>query len=78
MSSLEYDMELLTAGEPGSPLPQIPFELRMAVVYRAEKKHIINSQLNLVRKVLNVLDSVEDVLLNVSEDQKHETNKLFQ
>ena len=56
---------MLERGEPGNPNPPISFELRMAVVYRSEKKIIIRSQINLIEKVLSVLKSIEEVLLNV-------------
>jgi len=49
-------------GEPGHPGQPIHFELRMAVIYRAEKKKILRSQLNLLGKVLSVLDRAESVL----------------
>jgi len=42
-STLEEDLELLKSGEPGNPNPLISFELRMAVVYRSEKKKILQS-----------------------------------
>ena len=61
-------MELLQRGEPGSDKPRIPFELRMAVVYRSEKKKILISQINMIQKVLSVLTRIEDVLLNTAED----------
>lgn len=64
-ATLEEDLELLSRGEPGNPLPAISFELRMAVVYRSEKKKIIRSQINLIQKVSTVLKSIEEVLLNV-------------
>jgi len=34
----------------------------MAIVYRSEKKKIIVSQMNLLKKVINVLDRIEEVL----------------
>ena len=55
VTTLEEDLELLERGEPGNPNPPISFELRMAVTYRAEKKKIIRSQINLIQKVLTVL-----------------------
>lgn len=62
VSTLEQDLELLRSGEPDSANPAIPFELRMAIVYRSEKKKIIISQMNLIKKVLAVLDKAEGVL----------------
>lgn len=64
VATLEEDFELLDRGEPGNPHPPIEFEMRMAVVYRSEKKKIIRSQINLIQKVFQVLQSVEDVLIN--------------
>ena len=49
ISTLENDQELLKSGEPGSPNPPISFELRMAIVYRLEKKKIMASQVNLIK-----------------------------
>ena len=63
VSTLEEDLELLERGEPGNPHPPISFELRMAVTYRAEKKKIIRSQINLIQKVITVLQSIEEVLI---------------
>ena len=60
-------MEMLERGEPGNPNPPISFELRMAVVYRSEKKKIIRSQINLIEKVLSVLKSIEQVLLELPD-----------
>ena len=61
-------MEMLQRGEPGNSKPRIPFELRMAVVYRSEKKKIIISQINLITKVLSILDRIEEVLFSNTED----------
>jgi len=69
VSTLEQDEELLKRGEPGSTEPAISFELRMAVVYRLEKKKILRSQINLVKKVLEVLKNAEAVLLNPQESE---------
>ena len=66
-ATLEEDLELLKRGEPGSDLPPISFEMRMAVVYRAEKKKILRSQINLIDKILQILQNVEAVLLNPEE-----------
>ena len=65
--SLEEDLELLKSGEPGNPQPPISFELRMAVVYRAEKKKIMRSQINLIQKVISILSQAENALLNPDE-----------
>ena len=51
-TNLEQDLELLQRGGPGSSLPKISFELQMAVFYRAEKKQILISQINLIQKVV--------------------------
>ena len=48
VGTLEQDLEILKSGEPGSANPSISFELRMAVVYRSEKKKILRSQINVV------------------------------
>ena len=77
VATLEEDLELLTSGEPGSALPQIPFQLRMAVVYRSEKKKILRSQENLVRKIIEVLKRVEDTLLGGSEDPSRAYTELL-
>ena len=69
-ATLEQDMELLRRGEPGSDLAPIHFELRMAVIYRAEKKKILRSQINLVKMVLHILKAAEDVLLNPEATDK--------
>ena len=61
-STLEQDVELLKRGDPSHPGQPIHFELRMAVVYRAEKKKILRSQLHLLGKVLSVLDRAENAL----------------
>lgn len=46
-STFEEDMELLRRGESDDQEP-ISFELRMAVIYRSEKKKILRSQINLI------------------------------
>ena len=43
VATLEEDLALLKRGEPGHPGEPIGFELRMAVVYRSEKKKIVLS-----------------------------------
>jgi len=63
-------MELLNRGEPGSNLPPISFEMRMAVIYRSEKKKIVKSQINLIKKVLQILKKAEKTMLNSSETDK--------
>lgn len=62
VATLEQDLELLNRGEPGHPGQPIDFEFRMAVVYRAEKKKILRSQIILVEKVINVLRNCEEAL----------------
>ena len=59
VSTLEEDLELLREA-PGKKPISWPF--RMAVVYRSEKKKILRSQLNMIRKVNSVLEKVEEVL----------------
>ena len=49
-SSLEKDQELLKQ--------DMDWNLRMAIVYRSERKKIIRSQLHLIEKVLHDLESV--------------------
>ena len=62
VATLEEDMVLLQSGEPGSDLPPIEFEMRMAITYRSEKKKILRSQIALVQKVIYVLRNCEDIL----------------
>ena len=64
MATLETDLSLLGRGEPGNNEVPISFQLRMAVVYRSEKKKILLSQINLAAKVLQVLKRAESVLLD--------------
>ena len=61
---------MLQSGEPGSSKPPISFEFRMAVVYRSEKKKILRSQINLIRKVVSVLKKVEATLTGPEENDK--------
>ena len=46
--------------------------MRMAVVYRSEKKKIIRSQLNIVKKVNDVLQNIEATLIqkDITPDQQ--------
>ena len=67
-ATLETDLALLKRGEPGNNEVPISFHLRMAVVYRSEKKKILLSQINLAAKVLQVLKRAEDVLLDETID----------
>ena len=67
-ATLETDLALLRRGEPGNNEVPISFQLRMAVVYRSEKKKILLSQINLAAKVLQVLKRAEDVLLDETID----------
>ena len=67
-ATLETDLALLKRGEPGNNEVPISFQLRMAVVYRSEKKKILLSQINLAAKVLQVLKRAEDVLLDETID----------
>ena len=62
VSTLENDMELLARGENGCTKKPIDFELRMAVVYRSEKKKILRSQIALIKKVISVLSNCEKIL----------------
>lgn len=77
VATLEQDFELLDRGEPGNPLPPISFEMRMAVVYRAEKKKIIRSQINLIQKVLQVLRGVEDCLLKKPAEEGTDPSRSY-
>ena len=43
----------------------------MAVVYRSEKKKILRSQINLIRKVILVLKRIEDTLTGPEEKDKN-------
>ena len=72
VATLEEDLEMLQWGEPGctSKEPALPFVMRMAVVYRSEKKKIIRSQINLIGKVLHILKNCEEVLTNPEETDK--------
>ena len=60
VSSLEDDLELLREAPDKKP---ISWTFRMAVVYRSEKKKILRSQLNIIKKVNTVLERVEETLL---------------
>lgn len=51
-STLEEDLDLL---EEGPDRPVMGFTLRMAIMYRSEKKKIIYSQIHLIQKVLSIL-----------------------
>ena len=62
VATLEEDLELLQRGESNSTEEPIGFEYRMAVVYRSEKKKILRSQINLIKKVISVLNNIEDVI----------------
>ena len=64
VATLDTDLALLRRGEPGNNEVPISFQLRMAVVYRSEKKKILLSQINLAVKVLQVLKRAESVLLD--------------
>lgn len=48
VATLEQDLDMLKRGQPGHPGAPLDFKMRMAVVYRAEKKKILRSQINLV------------------------------
>ena len=54
---------MLKNGEPGDTKPPISFEMRMAVVYRLEKKKIFRSQINLIEKVRHVLKHAKETLI---------------
>ena len=54
-TSLETDLALLKK-------PDLPFNERMVVVYRSEKKKILKSQIHLTRKVLTILNKAEAAL----------------
>ncbi len=60
MSTLEEDLELLKGKPDSEPLS---WTMRMAVVYRSEKKKIIRSQLNIIKKVNSVIENIEATLL---------------
>ena len=51
-SSLEDDQKLLEG--------ELDFEIRMAVVYRSEKKKILRSQLMMVKYLLDVLKKTQE------------------
>ena len=48
VATLEQDLAMLKVGDPGFPGEPLSFEMRMAVVYRAENKKIMRSQINLI------------------------------
>jgi len=62
VSTLEQDLEMLKRGEPGHPGQPLEFRVRMAVVYRSEKKKILRSQINLIQKVQHVLNNCENIM----------------
>ena len=68
ISTLEQDLELLQSGEPNNPNPPISFELRMAIVYRSEKKKIIASQISLLKQVISILERLESVITPGDEE----------
>ena len=72
VATLEEDLALLKRGEPGHPGEPIGFELRMAVVYRSEKKKIMHSQINLIQKVKQVLRGCEEALEGDADAQSPE------
>jgi len=59
-------------GKPGAK--PLHWKTRMTIVYRSEKKKIIQSQLNMVTKVIKVLQKIETTLLqkgfNAEEQSK--------
>ena len=66
VSTLEEDLELLREAPGKKP---IDWTFRMAVVYRSEKKKILRSQLNMIKKVNSVLEKVEETLTKKGLDQ---------
>lgn len=64
LSTLEEDLELLK-DKPGK---QLNWQYRMAVVYRSEKKKILRSQINIIKKVNSVLQNVESTLIQKGFD----------
>ena len=72
VATLAEDRALLKRGEQDE-LEPISFELRMAVVYRAEKKKILQSQVNLIQKVILILNKAENILTNVADTNKDKT-----
>ena len=49
---------------------ELSFEVRMAVIYRSEKKKIIRAQLSLLKKVNDVLARVEKVMRDDCDPNK--------
>ena len=72
ISSLEHDMELLQSGEPNNPNPSISFELRMAIVYRSEKKKIMASQISLLKQAISILERIESVITPGDEESSRQ------
>ena len=58
---------MLRRGQNGNTELPLTFERRMAVVYRAEKKKILRSQIVTIKKVLQVLKKAEEVLLDTED-----------
>ena len=59
VATLEEDLALLREGNGAEPLG---FQTRMVVLYRSEKKKIVRSQLNLVKKAAGILDQIEKTI----------------
>ena len=59
VATLEEDLAPPREGNGAEPLG---FQTRMLVLYRSEKKKIVRSQLNLVKKVASILDQIEKTI----------------
>ena len=66
VATLDEDLEQLKSDS-------IPFEMRMIITYRSEKKKIIQSQINIIMKTLDVLTSVKDVLYSTTDTGEQST-----
>ena len=55
-TTLEDDLNLLRTDD-------LSWEMKMAVTYRFEKKKIIKSQMNIVRKTLDIITCMKDVII---------------
>lgn len=57
----------------GPGRPKISFERRMAILYRVERKKIIESQLHIVNYVQNILEKIEGIFTGQqSEELSHD------
>ena len=71
MSTLEKDLELLASKS------EMCWMYRMAIVYRSEKKLILQSQIHIIRKVLSILEFLE-TMKEESFDGPAYTNELME